>query len=432
MTEAVETTTGTSSNTSTRKILQDVSIASATFCIIFLGVGLILTVATLPWILFQCFVSRWLWATAGEEQLAMTHFGISMLLIVMEGLHLRALWKSTRYLAVLRFVVFPIRKLLMPIVFFVVKLESIREETPTLFLDVRPLQRGISSSANAEDGNISDATTTTLGTPLLAEQEQRRNDEKALVRREKKSKQVQRRYKQMERAFHRDGIRHEWGWSETTLNLSQVVPVMWEHEKRICGEATDTGAAIHGGSPTSLDDTTQDKNKNPAEEFLKRFLVVSIVPNAVLDRYYSKPSRSIAGDDDDGGGVETLCSVQLSLQQGRVFHWFMYFSLNHVTLSGIWFHGIGTAMERARRIPSVDFCNGQVHKAQSKKNAGLLDVAEWTEHDKLSQLYPWSFTTTPAKGNVHVNLWRSTQQQQPQAQQQQREHPPITDAATEH
>jgi hypothetical protein len=428
MTDAVETTTETSRNTIRRKILQDISIASATFCMIFLGVGLILTVATLPWILFQCFVSPWFWATAGGESRGMARLGIWMLLSVMEGLHLWALWKSTRYLAVLRFVVLPIRKLLMPIVFFVVKLESIREKTPTLFLDVRPLQRGMSSSY-VDESTISDTTTTTLRAPLLAEQEQRGNDEQNFVRRKKKSKQVQRRYKQMERAFHRDGIQHEWGWSETTLNLSQVVPVMWEHEKRICDDATETAATLNGGSPSSSDDNTKDKNKSLAEEFLKRFLVVSIVPNAVLDRYYYKPSRAIAGDD---GGVETLCSVQFSLQQGRVFHWFMYFSLNHVTLSGIWFHGIGTAMERAKRIPSVDFCNGQVHKAQSKQNAGFLDVAEWTEHDKLSQLYPWSFTTTPAKADVHVGLWRSTQQQEPQAQQQQQVHAPTPDAATEH
>ena len=108
--------------------------------------------------------------------------------------------------------------------------------------------------------------------------------------------------------------------SEEALNLSNVVPIMVEHERRCC----------------------QADGKSLVEEFIKRFLVMTMTTNAVLDLYYK-----------DGN---ELCSVQLSVKQGNVLHWFMYFSTE--SRAGIWYHGILNAMIRGLEIPSVRYING--------------------------------------------------------------------------
>ena len=203
------------------------------------------------------------------------------------------------------------------------------------------------------------------------------------------------------------------------LNLSQVVPVMWEHEQRMCALANGTTNTTSTNGDSN-NQTGNEKKGSVYEEFLKRFLVVTVVPNAILDYYYvkrpsSSPARNGGANTNDELSQrqelhtpqeddEMLCCVQLSVQQGRTMHWFMYFALNSVTKSGIWFHGIDIAMERARRIPNVDYCNGQTHQTNSKRNAGF-NVAQHTDHEILAKLYPWTFTTTPPKGCVDVKLW---------------------------
>ena len=403
-------------------LLQDVMLASVTLTVVLFGIGLVLFVAFAPLLLYKCCISAWLWSTVilpTENAACDSHshvnywidlMGITLVLVFIQVVHLRCLWKSTRYLAVFRFLVLPIRKLVLPLVMFTARVESIREKTPTLYVDVRQEQ--------LQQGGLS-AQPITLQTPLLSSTDTSGNvdgpigsnrdqlSQEEPQEQNKRRKNRLRRYKQMERAYRRDGIRHEWGWSESTLNLSQVVPVMWEHERRMCAAANT--------SARNDDGTGDDKKGGVVEEFLKRFLVVTVIPDGVFDFYYVKPTSSSLQNDAVNGGdqlpqaEEILCCVQLSVQQGRALHWFMYFSLDSVTRSGIWFHGIGTAIERARRIPNVEYCNGQTHQTQSKRNAGF-DVAEHTDQGVLSQLYPWSFTSTPPIDCVDVTLWPSPQQ----------------------
>ena len=118
-------------------------------------------------------------------------------------------------------------------------------------------------------------------------------------------------------------------------------------------------------------------------------------------------SSSNLQEEQGNNHNETLCCVQLSVQQGRTWHWFMFFQKNDVTKSGIWFHGITTAIERAKSIPTVDYCNAQVHQAQSKRNAGY-DVANPTQQELMVDLYPWKLTVSPPTECVEVEIWPTT------------------------
>jgi hypothetical protein len=303
-------------------------------------VGLVLLVAFLPvWIFLATTVSGlWEWMTA--------------VLVSAQVVHLILLWKSVHYLAVLRFLALPIRSLIVPLVFLVARIESIREEAPTLYKRV---------SAPIQVGDTSDSRSPLLKDHIMEEESRRR----------RKEKDVRKRYKKMEVTFRRNLIRHETRSSDTSLNLSHVVPVMWEHQKRVC----------------------EAEGKNLAEEFLKRFLVVTVLPKSIMDYYYD---------------AQVLCAVSMSIQQSKVFHPMMYFSLNSATKSGIWFHATGTAIERAKQIPGIEFVCAGVHQTQTKRNAGF-EAVEHTENTILSDLYPYSFAVSPPTEVLTVSLWqRST------------------------
>ena len=139
----------------------------------------------------------------------------------------------------------------MFIVFQIARIEAIREETPTLYLELATVKRGASSNDTAS----------------------------ILLQSFKPS--VRRRYNQVEAMYKQNKIRHESVRSEDSLNLQQVAPIMLEHERRCC----------------------QADGKNLIEEFIKRFLVVTMTTNAILDLYY---------DEHD-----TLCCLQLSVLQGE-------------------------------------------------------------------------------------------------------------------
>ena len=176
---------------------------------------------------------------------------------------------------------------------------------------------------------------------------------------------VRRRYRKMEQAFRRDRIRCESVRSEDGLNLSQVIPIMWEHERRCC---TLDGKSVVG-------------------EFLKRFLVMVMTTNAILDLYYDQEN--------------TLCSVQLSVPQSGVLHWFMYFSVN--TRSGIWYHGILNALVRGMKTDSIRFVSGQNHQTASKQGAGLIPVD--LNDPVMSSLYPVAFTRELPRDYRSTGLW---------------------------
>lgn len=303
------------------------------------GLGVLLFVALLPLV---------------EFALLSSHHSPVLLLAatVLQAGHLALLWKSTIYLCIVRSLVFPIRLLVMPLAMRVVLMEAIREDSPILYLNLDCIERG-------DD---------------LDDEEQR------LLQYFRQS--VRRRYKKMKEKYRQHGITLKSSRCETSLNLCQVVPIMWRHQQRCCCFS----------------------NGNVAVEFLKRFLVVSLTTHGILDRYY----------DAEG----ELVSVQLSVQQGKVLHWFMYFSTN--VQSGIWYHGILNAMVRGLKTTTaggdsttvIQYVNAQNHQTDSKMGAGLLQASSTSRDDDEEEdvtsselLYPWTFLQDAPEEVLDTNLW---------------------------
>ena len=185
------------------------------------------------------------------------------------------------------------------------------------------------------------------------------------------SRNVRRRYRKMEQIFRESGLRHEAvSIDQSGVSFSQLLPILWEHQLRSCPN-------------------------NVVEEFIKRFLVVALMPDGLFDLYYEN---------------RELVAFQFSMRQGpAVLHWFMYFCRTRCAQQGIWFHGIRLAMKRGQMIaaePGNDNCfiNAQVHQTQSKQNAGL-ETADHTNESLLSQLYPFSFSTAIPREVAQVKLW---------------------------
>jgi hypothetical protein len=187
----------------------------------------------------------------------------------------------------------------------------------------------------------------------------------------------------METIFRRVNIRYEpiQGESER-FNLSQLVPILWEHERRV--------------SP-----------KNTLTEFLKRFLVVSLVPDGVVDLYYN---------------AKLVVAFQFSIQQQSVWHWFMYFCKNDYTKAGIWFHGALLSIVRCQMICNEAaattvskngdtatqqdfFVNAQVHQDESKRFAGF-ENASYADSVMQTYLYPFAWSTTISEKVAQASLWR--------------------------
>ena len=308
--------------------MQSFVLGLMTLTMVLVGLSVVVFVAFLPLLEFSL--------------LDLNTTGWIVLSIFIQIIHLRLLWTSTVYLMVLRTLVFPIRKLVMPLAMAIVRIEAIREETPVLYLDLARIE------PNEE----------------LSEVERLMQYFRPSIRR---------RYKKMEEKFHDRRIRIESGRSETTLNLSQILPVMWDHERRCC----------------------ERDGKSLVAEFIKRFLVMSLCTNGILDRYYDQN----ASQNDDGGD---LVCIQLSVQQDDVLHWFMYFSSD--SRSGIWYHGILNSMVRGLQTPGVRYVNAQNHQTESKTSAGLRQ-SDCHDDDIMSDLYPWTFLQDLPEESIETKLW---------------------------
>lgn len=300
-----------------------------TLVMILAGVGVLLFVAFLPLV---------------EYALLASHHSPVLLLAaaVLQVVHLALLWKSTVYLYIFRSLVLPIRLLVMPLAMRVVLMEAIREDSPILYFDLDCIEGG-----------------------------ENLDEEQRLLHYFRQS--VRRRYKKMKEKYRQHCIALKSSRCETSLNLSQVVPIMWRHQQRCCCDG------------------------NVAVEFLKRFLVVSLATHGILDRYYDAEGQ--------------LVSVQLSVQQGKVLHWFMYFSTD--VQSGIWYHGILNAMVRGLKTTgdsAIHYVNAQNHQTDSKLGAGLQRASlsqDDDDEDVTSSefLYPWTFLQDTPEEVLDTKLW---------------------------
>ena len=323
----------------------------ATLSVIFLGIGLVLGVALLPAIIVLGCLILWEGTYVYLIKLIVT--------VILQLLHLRCLYKSTLYFSFCRILVIQIRVLVVPFVIYVSRIESIREQAPTLYFDTKDI---VSSDGSNDDDNGS------LRAPLLSNT-RRTTPQQSSSNPLQSFRKIRRRYAQMQRAFERDGITHKADFSDRVLNLSTALPILWEHERRITSNFFDA-----------------------LVESLKRFLVLVCMPLGILDCYY----------DRDG----ELIAIQLSVLVGSVWHWFIYLSKDSATKSGIWFHGIGTAQQRALSFSDTDFCNAQVHQTQSKQNAGCL-VACHDDSELLSELYSFQLPQRPPDELLNVSLWNA-------------------------
>mmetsp|Transcript_28318 Transcript_28318/g.65896 ORF Transcript_28318/g.65896 Transcript_28318/m.65896 type:complete len:337 (-) Transcript_28318:494-1504(-) len=315
-----------SNGDSPRNNVNPTVVVAATLTLILSGLTLVALTMFVPSLLFLLSVS----VTGETKSLPFT-----ITIAIVQVLHLQLLWNNPGHLAFYRWLSLPVRRLLLPVVMAVCRLDSIREEESTLYLPTDDLQ------LNALSGKEKTALLMTF------------------------RQSVRRRHRQMEQLFIEAGIERRSIYSETHFNASELVPLIWQHERRQCA----------------------GNGKSVLEEFIKRFLVMTVVPDAILDVYYEDSSNN------------KPIAVQMSILQGNILHWFMYFAADSATKSGIWFQGILLSMARGHLMPNVKYVNGQTHHEESKRHAGFLE-AESTESNLLFELYPWDSSTERISNDV--------------------------------
>ena len=266
--------------------------------------------------LFTAFFPLLLWAFQPPAQ---SWFYVLPIIFV-QCTHLMFLWTDKAHLAAYRFLTLPIRRALLPVVMFVAKMDATKDKENVAFLAL-------------EDATIGEGKEGFL-------QHFRSN--------------TRRSYKKTLKAFQSEGIRVDSVQCESSLDLFTVCPVIWEHQKRQC----------------------QIDGKNLIAEFIKRFLVVSVVPDCVLDLFYKD---------------ETLIAVSVDIRTGPVYYAFLYFARDDARRSGIWFYCNLLALVRAKSLPGVELVNGLTHHMDSKRNAGF-QVASYDNDDRMDALFPWAST----------------------------------------
>lgn len=305
-------------------------LVGCTLALVLLGITLILLVAFLPVIVILS-----LWTSGG----ILARIGVTLF---SESVHLKLLWSFPLYLRIFRTLLIPIRKLLFPLVIIAARIESIRDNDATFYAPVSEEEQPLHEEQN--------------GVAIM---------ELSYFR-----KSVRRHYRRMQKIFERSKLKHEVVYADRAMRLVSLVPILWDHEKRVCAD-------IPG--------------KNPVEEFVKRFLVVTLLPDGILDLYY----------DSEGN----IVNFQFSVLQGNVLHWFMYFSTSESCKNGIWWHGALLALVRGFRTPSVRYVNAQCHQSQSKLHAGYRGT---TDNLQLDRLYPFQFSRYIPDAITNARIWISS------------------------
>jgi hypothetical protein len=334
-----------------------VLVVLATLCLILLGLALNF---------FTAFFPLFLWILWRPD-----HSWYYLLpVLIVQFLHLRYLWIDKRHLASYRFLTsrtfasvdpsppvftsllstrpltfcdsfndmllcIALRRILLPVVMFVVKTDSIKDKEDTMYLSLDK----VSSPSDDLSAFLSSFP-----------------------------RSIRRRYKKVvQQTFAQAGIRVVTVPVETGLDLQEVVPLIWAHQKRLVA----TTAKL-------------------VEDFVKRFLVMTVVPDGVLDLFYQ----------DD-----RLMAVQMGVLQGATYHWFMYFSHDQARQSGIWFYGTLLSIKRAKLLEGQGavYVNAHIHHAQTKQNAGY-DVASCEDYTLLDQLYPWAWARSLPEDALCVSL----------------------------
>lgn len=287
-------------------------------------------------------------------------------------LHLLALiYIEFPYLYIHRKLLLPIRILLMPLVNLIAKSEAIRENTPTWYNDCSKLLLDTTNDVDAFSSNHNNLS------PF-----------RKLLQSFKSS--IRKDIRQKLRLFQNQGITIESIHSDY-LSIRTDIPIIWEHECR-------TVAASSSNSSSSV-----------LEEFVKRFLIVFMVPHAFLDRYMDAQTGKVV-------------AIGLFVQTGSTTVTnFVYFCKATHSRCGIWQYHHLRGLYRAMRacssasslssgsnMPAGDdtdnddcdcnqlrYINFQVHQDYAKQLAGC-QRAECTDVELMNQLYPISFYRQPS------------------------------------
>ena len=374
-----------------------------TLALVLVGLGIILLCALLPLALYG--ILACIFSATNSSFSAHDSITIGFLfpcLLVLQCIHLWCLWISARYLCVIRTLVLPIRRIIFPLVPMVARIESIREKESTQYYAV--------PSPAAGGGEV----------PVFR-------------------KSVRRHYRRMQKIYQNrsndnndnndSSIKHICVRAERNLVLRDVIPILWEHQQR----------------------TTQQSW--PLEDFIKRVLVVTLVPDGILDLYYMKipdaSTRLSESTDDthredgppqatanDNPSAKQLVCFQFSILQGNVWHWFMYFCRTEATRSGLWWHGALLAIHRGHLLSRLDstgshahdddetdiwyWVNAQTHQRDSKLHAGYQAANPPQNTDEnhtpnnncvgdikiLEKIYPWGVTARQIPSELlEVRLW---------------------------
>ena len=275
------------------------------------------------------------------------------------------------YFYINRGIFYPLRFLLMPIVIAVVKSEAIKEKADTWYL-------------SKEDLPETDSCTVMMQT---FPKNKRRDIKKKL------------------RCYLNRGITATSNHCNS-LSLKKDIPVLIDHERE----------AVRG------------TNKVFLEEFIKRFLVVFMLTDGYIDRYYAP---------DSNPDVDKPVALCVFVKNGSVLQVFMYFCRKSEKKSGIWHHHIirmmlrvaasrtnfrentggissslqpstplldeSSTIEIGEQLPAIEYVNFQVHQDFAKKCAGAKR-ASWEDMQLMNVLYPNRFFERPPKDLIKIDL----------------------------
>jgi len=181
------------------------------------------------------------------------------------------------------------------------------------------------------------------------------------------------------KTFHDRGI-----FAETIhcdhLSLYRDIPVLIDHERR----------AVLGTSKSFI------------AEFIKRFLVVFMVTDGYIDRYFAP------------GDGKNPVALNLLVKCDNVLLAFMYFCKDSEKKSGIWHYSLLRMMMRASShtagvnhmpFPSnrIEYVNFMHHLNYTKKWAGAKR-ASYEDEDLLRRLYPFQFFSRPPLNTIETTL----------------------------
>lgn len=244
----------------------------------------------------------------------------------------------------------PIRVALMPLLHAIVKSEAIKEKETVWYNSCRDF------ISEREMNTTNQAPTTNKDQQQL----------QAILQILKPS--VRKDIRKKLRLFHKAGITTQTTHSDY-LSLQDDIPIVWRHEKRTIETSCETNASV-------------------VEEFLKRFLVLFLVPHAYLDRYYDPVGRQ--------------CGVYLFVACTDVLSSFTYFC--DIPNQGIWQYNHIRALTRGvLGYPKIKYVNYHVHQSFAKRLAGAQGV-DYTDTEQLQNLYPFQFFREPPQEVIKVQL----------------------------